>query len=100
MRYPKCLTRNLMLCALPLAASACAPRVQLKPIFPPTADLKAIVTPKPVAGPEIVTSAKASAEYDIAVEKWGDTISSAGGIICRWVIDQGGKLPFDCPKAP
>ena len=100
MPYPKCLTRSLMLCALPLAASACAPKVQLKPIFPPTADLQAIVTPKPVAGPEIVTSAKASAEYDIAVEKWGDTISSGGGIICRWVIDQGGKLPFDCPKGP
>lgn len=48
---------------------------------------------------DIITSDKAATEYNIAVEVWGDRVSKAGGRICRWVIDTGGKLPFDCPKA-
>lgn len=96
MRFPKCPTTSLMLCVSLLAVSACGGKEPLRAGFPPSADLKAVVTPKPVAGPEIVISAQAAAAYDIAVEKWGDTIFAAGGRICRWMIDHGASLDF-CP---
>jgi hypothetical protein len=38
--------------------------------------------------------------YDIEVESWGDRMNAAGGRICRWVLDNGGKLPFQCPPRP
>lgn len=90
-------TRLLMLSVCALAVSGCGPKERLQPIYPPSADIKAATTPKPVAGPEIVTSAQAAAEYDIAVEAWGETVSKAGGRICRWAVNNGAKLPFDCP---
>ena len=86
---------TLSVCAL--AVSACTPKERLQPIFPPSADLKSVTSPKPVAGPEIVTSAQAAAEYDIAVETWGETVSKAGGRICRWAVNNGAKLDFVCP---
>lgn len=87
-----------MLCACALAVSACTPKERLQPIFPPSVDLKLVISPKPKAGPEIVTSAQAAAEYDIAVETWGDTVSKAGQRICRWAENNGAKLDFVCPK--
>jgi hypothetical protein len=63
------------------------------------ADVKAAIEPKPVPPIEIVTSAQAAARYNIEVETWGERVSRAGGRICRWTVDNGGKLPFDCPKA-
>lgn len=99
MRSRKCLMTSLTLCALLSAVSGCGDKEPLKAGFPPSADLRAAVTAKPVAGPEIVTSAKAAAEYDIALEKWGDTLFAAGGRICRWMIDQGAPLDF-CPPDP
>ena len=97
MRYHRFPTLLLTLCACSLAASGCAPKERIQPLFPRSADVKDVITPKPVAGPEIITSAQAAADYDIAVEKWGDTIWAAGGRICRWIKDNGGVLPFDCP---
>lgn len=55
---------------------------------------------KPLAPPEIVTSAQAAAAYDVAVESWGERVSRAGGRICRWAVESGAKLPFSCPPAP
>ncbi len=55
---------------------------------------------KPVAPPEIVTSAQAAAAYDIAVESWGDRLWRAGSRICRWATDNGASLPFACPPRP
>ena len=72
----------------------------MKPIYPKSADIEAAIAPKPIAPPEIVTSAKAAAEHDVAVESWGDGLWRAGGRICRWAVDNGAKLPFDCPPRP
>jgi len=79
--------------------SACAGKERLQPIFPSSADLEAVTAEKPIAPPEIATSAQAAAEYDISVEVWGEGVSRAGGRICRWAVNNGAKLPFDCPKA-
>lgn len=49
-----------------------------------------------MAGPEIVTSAKAAAEYDIAVEKWGEKGWNAVARICRWAVANG-KKDLYCP---
>lgn len=72
----------------------------MKPISPPSADLEQVIEEKPVAGPEIVTSAAAAATYDAAIESWGDRLSAAGGRLCRWAVDNGMKLPFACPARP
>lgn len=75
--------------------SACGERVRIQPAFPPVADL--VVEPKPVPPPEIVTSAQAAAEYDIAVEGWGERGWRAVGRLCRWAKEQG--MSVDCPRA-
>ena len=61
--------------------------------FPRVADLR--VEPKPVPGPEIVTSAQASAQYDAAVEAWGERGWLSVGRLCRWARDNG--MTVDCP---
>ena len=63
-------------------------------MFPPSADVKALVEPKPRPGPDIVTSARAAAEYDVAVETWGERLSAAGGRVCRWLSANG--MTIDC----
>lgn len=100
MRFPLSRMTGPMLCGLLLAVSACAPRERLKPSFPPYADLEAAIEPKPEAPADIVTSAKAAAAYDVAVESWGERVWRAGGRICRWAAESGAKLPFTCPPAP
>jgi hypothetical protein len=45
-----------------------------------------------------VTSAKAAALHDIAIETWGETIHAAGARICRWAKNNGAKLDFECPE--
>lgn len=100
MQYRKSQTLALILCALSLAVSGCATKERLQPIFPPSADLQAATEAKPIAPPEIVTSAQAAAEHDIAVESWGERVQRAGGRICRWAVDNGAELPFDCPDRP
>lgn len=91
----KYLMKSLMLCASVLAVSACAPKERLSPAFPPVADLA--VEPKPVALPEIVTSAQAAADYDIAVESWGQRGWNAVARMCRWAKDSGASV--DCPPS-
>jgi hypothetical protein len=100
MQSQKSPTMFLMMSLLLLAVSGCAGRERIQPLFPPAADVKAASEAKPVAPVEIVTSAQAAARYNIEVEAWGERVSRAGGRICRWVIDNGGKLPFDCPPSP
>lgn len=98
-RYnPADLIRHLPLLLLPMAASACAAPGSMKAAFPPPADLAAVTEPKPVPGPEIVTSAKAAEEYNAAVEGWGDRVSAAGGRLCRFYQRLGMKVP--CPVGP
>jgi len=87
-----------MQCASLLAVSACASQERLTPIYPPSVDVQALVEPKPKPSPDIVTSARAAAEYDVAVETWGDRVSAAGGRVCRWLNANGAS--FDCPVEP
>lgn len=63
--------------------------------MPPAADLA--VEPKPVPPPEIVTSAQAAAEYDIAVEGWGERGWRTVARICRWAVENGAEIT--CPAA-
>ena len=77
------------------AVSGCAgPRVQVRPLFPPAADLT--VEPKPVPTADIVTSAQAAAEYDIAVEGWGERGWLTVARVCRWAREQGAEVA--CPE--
>ena len=64
----------------------------MTPIFPPSADLA--VESKPVPPPEIVTSAQAAAEYDIALEAWGERGWRTVARICRWAQENGAEI--DC----
>ena len=100
MRCLKSLTMSLILLPSLLAVSACAGRERIQPLFPPAADVSAAIEPKPIAPPEIVTSAQANARYNIGIEAWGERVNRAGGRICRWIVDNGGELPFDCPPPP
>lgn len=45
--------------------------------------------------PDIVTSARAAAEHDIAVETWGERGWAAVARICRWARDNGAAVT--CP---
>lgn len=87
------LTRPLILCGFALAANACGHQVHVQPIYPPLADLT--VEPKPVPPADIVTSAQAAANYDIAVEGWGERGWRSVARICRWAAAQG--MVVDCP---
>ena len=88
------LTPSLMLCGFALAVSACAQQDVIRPAFPPVADLQ--VEPKPVPPPDIVTSAQAAADYDIAIESWGTRGWQAVARICRWARDLGAQ-GVNCP---
>lgn len=87
---------RLMLFASLSGAAACSPQVRLQPLYPPSADLQ--VEPKPVPPADIVTSAQAAANYDIALEGWGERGWLTVGRICRWAREQG--MPgIVCPEA-
>lgn len=87
-------TLLLMLSACSLVAPGCAPQVRIQPILPPAADLA--VEPKPVPPVDIVTSAQAAADYDIAIEGWGTRGWNAVARICRWAHEQGASV--SCPQ--
>ena len=87
---------TLMLCGSALAASACAQQDVIRPAFPPAADLR--VEAKPVPPPDIVTSAQAAAEYDVAIESWGERGWLQVARICRWARGLGAE-GLDCPPA-
>ena len=82
MLFAQRLTRSLILSALLSGAVACAPAVRIQPIFPPAIDLQ--VEPKPVPPADIVTSAQAAAQYDIALEAHGDRGWLQVARLCRW----------------
>lgn len=63
------------------------------PIYPTSVDLK--VEPKPVPGPEIVTSAQAAAEYDVEVEAWGERGWRQIARLCRYFKGHG--MEIQCP---
>lgn len=65
-------------------------------IHPPVADLKAAVEPKPVPGDAIATSDQANADYNAALEAWGDRLHAAGARICRW-SEKVYRIKVGCP---
>ena len=83
--------------ALLLAVPGCGPQVEVKPLFPASADLK--VEPKPVPTDAIVTDPKAADAYNADVESWGERGWKAVGRICRWA-KANGAAGLDCPPAP
>lgn len=81
--------------ALLLAVPGCGPQVEIKPLFPASADLK--VESKPVPTDAIVTDPKAADAYNADVEIWGERGWLAVGRICRWA-QANGATALDCPK--
>ena len=97
MRPLRCLTPALLIAAFAVAASSCASREHVTPIFPSSADLR--VEPKPQLSPADLDSDAALTAHDDAVEAWGDRGWAAVGRICRWAVSSGADLPFRCPAA-
>jgi hypothetical protein len=60
--------------------------------------LQAVTEPEPVPTPDVLTSGQAAADYDAAVEGWGDRLWRAGGRLCRWAKRNG--MAIDCPPPP
>jgi hypothetical protein len=56
------------------------------------------VEPKPLLDPSALGSDKALNDYDAAVEAWGERGWRTVGRLCRWAVENGAKLQFDCPK--
>jgi hypothetical protein len=69
--------------------------VQRVPLYPPSADLKALTEAKPEPTDDILTSETAAAKYDADVELWGDRLHDAGVRVCKWAKDNGMKIV--CP---
>ena len=66
----------------------------IQPAFPPAPDIEALQEHKPRPTPDILTSSRASAQYNADVESWGERLSSAGQRVCVWLKSQGMKV--DC----
>ena len=98
MRLPMQSCRHLMAGPILLlslwAVSGCANQVQIQPQFPPAPDVEAATEAKPAPTPDIVTSARAAAEYNAAVELWGMRVQAAGVRVCLWLKERGGD--YDC----
>ncbi len=63
----------------------------IQPLFPPAPDINLLQQSKPRPTPEILTSSKASAQYNADVEDWGDNLSATGHRVCIWLKSQGMK---------
>lgn len=87
MPLPKPLITHLLRLTLPLIASGCAKQVIVKPIYPPEAVLHC--TPPPIPPIDILTSDKASADYDAAIEAAGDDCRAKVIATCQWAKANG-----------
>lgn len=87
MLYDKGRIRLPMMLLAAWAVSGCGPQIQLRPLYPPAADLA--VEAKPVPSADIVTSAVAGAEYSARVEAWGERGWLAVARLCRYYKAQG-----------
>jgi len=67
----------------------------IQPAFPPAPDIKALQETKPRPTPAILTSSKASAQYNADLEAWGERLSASGRRVCVWLKSQGMKN-IDC----
>lgn len=92
-RFP---TLALLIAAtLSLAPGCASTPAAIKPLFPPSAELRP--EPKPLLRPEDVESETALDRHDIALERWGERGWAAVARICRWSLANGAVLPFECP---
>ncbi len=80
-------TRCLMLLLSPLAVSGCATPAPTFQTYPPVVDLA--VEAKPVPTIDILTSAVAAANHNIAVETWGERGWRTVGRVCLWAKERG-----------
>lgn len=78
-----------------MLASSCASKGPPLIAYPPTADLK--VEPKPLLAVEALESDNALSDHDAAVEAWGERGWAAVARICRWSVESGAVLSFECP---
>lgn len=86
--------RLLALFALLCSVSACAARPPpVSQSFPSYADLRAEAKPQPSI--DTLTSDKAGADYDAAVEAWGTRGWQTVGRICAWAKAMGAPK-LDC----
>ena len=88
------LMASLTLPVLLLAVSGCDKQAVIQAQFPPAQDVEAATEAKPVPPLDIVTSARAAAEYNAAVETWGMRVQSAGVRVCKWLKERGAS--YDC----
>lgn len=82
----------------------------MTPLFPPSADLAPEA--KPRLDPAVLAlchevgidptdcSDAALTAHDDAVEAWGERRDAAVARICRWAVENGARLPFQCPPRP
>lgn len=87
---------SLMLLAIALTVSACAGQGSIRPILPSAADLAD--EPKPAVTPAVLTDSNAAAEYDSAIEAWGERGWATVARICRWARAHGSRET--CPPPP
>lgn len=94
-RFP---TLAPLIAAALLLAPGCAPTPEwIRPLLPPSADLR--VEPKPQLAPADVNSEAALDRHDIAIEGWGEDGWKAVGRICRWA-EANGAESLRCPRSP
>lgn len=79
--------RLLPICAALVLAASCASRATTPPPTPPVADLTP--QPKPRLDPAALTSERALAAHDDAVEAWGEAGWATVRRLCVWFRDQG-----------
>lgn len=95
MRSKIFLTPALLIAASLSLVSGCATKERVTPLFPPHADLRA--EPKPRLRPEDLASEAALDRHDIELEAWGERGWLAIARVCRWSVENGAVLPFECP---
>lgn len=87
--------RRLAVCFPLLLAHCLASGCAASGGFPPLADLRAVTEAKPIPTDAIASDPVAEAEYNAAVEGWGDRLHSAGLRLCRF-YQRTGMPGLDC----
>jgi hypothetical protein len=90
---PRRTLRRLAFASLWLAAACATPPPHVVQSFPSYADLR--IESKPVPTIDILTSERAAADYDVAVEAWGARGWQAVTRICEWAKAIGAPQ-LDC----
>lgn len=84
----------MLMCGL--TASGCGERVEPLPNYPSAQDVEAGQEAKPEPTPAILTDPVAAADYDAAIESWGDRVHDAFVRACRSLKAAGAPYAFAC----